>query len=376
LINQLLYLVTYPKKIDQKVSSLCTDAILSFLEPKARDRLGCKYRPFKEHPYFHDVEWDKIENKQLSSLFQPDPALVKTDALYHLEEVLLHEAPLQHKKRKKSTKPKTYPADSPWQLMLDEFKDFDREVWEKHQRDEKEKKQQMQQHRLRPDILSNKSANKDGCSLNSEDKVPKERKQYHPDAEDDGQRYQRAVAERMQRFMSDDWLQDNTDEMVGPNGTDTRKRPALPSISVAQSDISSYDEVVKTPSLPTMLSPPSSHWTRPSNRQPILAAVKDDRLDSRMKLRRSHNDLRYANNLRGFSSGSPAGIGRSNRCNQLSGVATPDGSTRVSGGMDYGDYDDDIYGDVGNFGEEEEEEEEEEEVRVEVEGKEEKKDKE
>ncbi|KAI8057788.1 kinase-like domain-containing protein [Syncephalis plumigaleata] len=137
--------ITYPKKIDQKVSSSCTDAILSFLEPKARDRLGCKYRPFKEHPYFHDVEWEKMENKQLSSLFQPDPALVKTDALYHLEEVLLHEAPLQHKKRKKGTKPKTYPADSPWQLMLDEFKDFDREVWEKHQRDEEEKKQQMQE---------------------------------------------------------------------------------------------------------------------------------------------------------------------------------------------------------------------------------------
>ncbi|RKP06881.1 kinase-like domain-containing protein, partial [Thamnocephalis sphaerospora] len=95
------YQITYPKKNERKISPLCTDALHSFLEPKARDRLGCKYRPFKEHPYFSDVVWDKMDRKELSSPFQPDPALVKTDVLYQLEEVLLHEAPLQQKRKKK-----------------------------------------------------------------------------------------------------------------------------------------------------------------------------------------------------------------------------------------------------------------------------------
>jgi hypothetical protein len=93
--------------------------------------LGCKYRPFKEHPYFADVDWDKMSRKELSSPFKPDPALVKTDMLFQLEEVLLNE----QKRKKKADKPKTYPPDSPWQLMLDEFKDFDRVVWEQEQRE-------------------------------------------------------------------------------------------------------------------------------------------------------------------------------------------------------------------------------------------------
>ena len=77
--------ITYPKRIDQKLAPLCTDAIMSFLEPRARDRLGSKYRPFKEHPYFHDIDWDKLENKQLSSEFQPDPALGEEDVVVDQE---------------------------------------------------------------------------------------------------------------------------------------------------------------------------------------------------------------------------------------------------------------------------------------------------
>ncbi|KAI9229925.1 MAG: AGC/YANK protein kinase [Piptocephalis tieghemiana] len=127
--NILAHRISRPKKSPKNLSSEITNLLNALLNPDVDQRLGSKGHPIRQHPFFANVDWTSMERKALPAPFQPDPALVKTDALYHLEEVLLHDAPLQPKDVRRGQRPGRKEEEvegSPWNLMRVKFTDFDR----------------------------------------------------------------------------------------------------------------------------------------------------------------------------------------------------------------------------------------------------------
>lgn len=87
-----------------KVSPDCASCIQGLLERDISKRLGCGpdgVKKFKEHPFFADIDWEKLAHKEMKPPFVPDNAKVNFDATYELEEMLLEDNPLKAKPRRK-----------------------------------------------------------------------------------------------------------------------------------------------------------------------------------------------------------------------------------------------------------------------------------
>nr|CAG8497727.1 3439_t:CDS:2 [Entrophospora candida] len=90
----------FPDNPNMTLSEECLDAIKRFCERDISKRLGCNgIEEIKQHPWFKDIEWDKLDTKQATPPFVPDPKRANFDATYELEELLLEDNPLKVKKR-------------------------------------------------------------------------------------------------------------------------------------------------------------------------------------------------------------------------------------------------------------------------------------
>jgi hypothetical protein len=80
----------------------------SFFQLLTRDpaqRLGCRpegqgLEDIHAHPWFAGIDWARLDTKQLPPAFAPDKNQPNFDVGYELDEFLLLEQPLHHKKRK------------------------------------------------------------------------------------------------------------------------------------------------------------------------------------------------------------------------------------------------------------------------------------
>ncbi|CAG8600156.1 15701_t:CDS:2, partial [Cetraspora pellucida] len=92
----------FPDNVYDMVSRECIDCLKRFCERDISKRLGCGpngIEDIKRHPWFKDIEWDKLDTKQAKAPFIPDSKRANFDATHELEELLLEDNPLKAKKR-------------------------------------------------------------------------------------------------------------------------------------------------------------------------------------------------------------------------------------------------------------------------------------
>ncbi|KAK4945228.1 Serine/threonine kinase [Elasticomyces elasticus] len=94
------YLITRPP-----VSIPCVKAISALLERNRSKRMGAmSWDSFVTEPFFDELNFARLEAKQISPIFVPASDKTNFDATYDLEELLLEEAPLEA--RAKNQKPR------------------------------------------------------------------------------------------------------------------------------------------------------------------------------------------------------------------------------------------------------------------------------
>jgi serine/threonine protein kinase len=91
-----------------KVSQDCLMFLKGLLSKDPNQRLGCRpgigLDELWEHSWLVNIDWDKLERKEYVAPFIPDADRANFDATYDLEELLLEDNPLVHKKKKKKEK--------------------------------------------------------------------------------------------------------------------------------------------------------------------------------------------------------------------------------------------------------------------------------
>jgi serine/threonine protein kinase len=91
-----------------KVSQDCLMFLKGLLIKDPLLRLGCRpgigLDELWDHPWLQGIDWDKLERKEYVAPFIPDSDHANFDATYDLEELLLEDNPLVHKKKKKKDK--------------------------------------------------------------------------------------------------------------------------------------------------------------------------------------------------------------------------------------------------------------------------------
>ncbi|ORX88040.1 hypothetical protein K493DRAFT_195296, partial [Basidiobolus meristosporus CBS 931.73] len=117
----------FPSNCEQAVSDDAIDVIQGLCERNINQRLGCGENGFtrlKAHPWFTDIEWDKLLTKEAKPPFEPDSKHANFDATHELEELLLEENPLKARKRMDPSK-RTKPLPKEMQAMEEKFLVYD-----------------------------------------------------------------------------------------------------------------------------------------------------------------------------------------------------------------------------------------------------------
>jgi len=95
-------------KFPVKVTQDCIMFLKGLLTKDPQQRLGCHpgigLDELWDHPWLAGIDWDKLERKEYVAPFIPDSERANFDATYDLEELLLEDNPLVHKKKKKKDK--------------------------------------------------------------------------------------------------------------------------------------------------------------------------------------------------------------------------------------------------------------------------------
>ncbi|WVQ71701.1 hypothetical protein IAR50_001242 [Cryptococcus sp. DSM 104548] len=120
--------LTWPEDAPGKCSHDGMQALRGFMERDPNKRLG--YSPgggglndIKAHPWFRNIDWQQLHDKQVVPPFEPDSKRANFDATHELEELLLEENPLKARKRKEG---QDIELMSPEMRMMEQhFKVFD-----------------------------------------------------------------------------------------------------------------------------------------------------------------------------------------------------------------------------------------------------------
>ncbi|KAF9005905.1 kinase-like domain-containing protein [Cyathus striatus] len=96
----------WPEDAEKKCSRNGMQVVRGLLERDTSKRFGCKpngegYQELRRHPWFNNaIDWDTLENKEVTPPFIPDAKKANFDASHELEELLLEDNPLKAKARK------------------------------------------------------------------------------------------------------------------------------------------------------------------------------------------------------------------------------------------------------------------------------------
>ncbi|KAI9179207.1 hypothetical protein H9P43_005869 [Blastocladiella emersonii ATCC 22665] len=115
--------------------------VLSLMDRNVARRLGCGHRgplDIKEHNLMlkHDIDWNRLVNKEIPPPFVPDTTAMNFDARYELEELLLEDSPLVARPRKKNggagsngSGQKDHPMARELGILEAEYTHFDYEIF-------------------------------------------------------------------------------------------------------------------------------------------------------------------------------------------------------------------------------------------------------
>ncbi|TFK45871.1 kinase-like protein [Heliocybe sulcata] len=94
----------FPENVEHKCSPAGMSALSQFLERNPSRRLGCRpghgFEDVRNNPWFVDLDFDRLEAKELQPPFVPDMKKANFDVTHELDEFLMVEKPLTHQKRK------------------------------------------------------------------------------------------------------------------------------------------------------------------------------------------------------------------------------------------------------------------------------------
>ncbi|KAJ3366520.1 hypothetical protein GGF32_005522 [Allomyces javanicus] len=119
--------LVFPENASSHVSKACIECLRGFLTRDVSKRLGCGptgLQDLKDHAWLKHLDWDRMESKEAIAPFIPDSKRPNFDATHELEELLLEENPLKHKKRA-APKPGAPPQSKEERLMDEKFLVYD-----------------------------------------------------------------------------------------------------------------------------------------------------------------------------------------------------------------------------------------------------------
>ena len=99
--------VSLPSLMVMNLSSNVTFDFDQLLDRNPRTRIACRSRErgmddFKKHPWFSDIEFDQLMEKEIQPPFVPDLHRTNFDVSHELDEFLMVEKTLTHSQRKKN----------------------------------------------------------------------------------------------------------------------------------------------------------------------------------------------------------------------------------------------------------------------------------
>lgn len=104
------------------VSMPCLHAISSLLEKNKHLRIGAAgFETFTDNPFFRDIDFEALENKEIEPIFCPSSEKTNFDATYDLEELLLEEAPLEARARKQKPRAELREDATQQEIRADEL---------------------------------------------------------------------------------------------------------------------------------------------------------------------------------------------------------------------------------------------------------------
>ncbi|EKM78124.1 hypothetical protein AGABI1DRAFT_114943 [Agaricus bisporus var. burnettii JB137-S8] len=90
---------------DRQCSKAALSVVRGFIDRDVSTRLGCRpdgdgFDDIRDHAWFSSINWDALEAKKSKPPFVPDMTRANFDVSHELDEFLVVEKPLTHKKRK------------------------------------------------------------------------------------------------------------------------------------------------------------------------------------------------------------------------------------------------------------------------------------
>lgn len=117
----------WPEDAEKKCTRPGMLVLKGLLDRDTSRRTGCKpngegFQELRRNPWFKDIDWEKLELKELTPPFVPDAKKANFDASHELEELLLEDNPLKAKARKASNQENMTPE---YKQMEDQFTPYD-----------------------------------------------------------------------------------------------------------------------------------------------------------------------------------------------------------------------------------------------------------
>lgn len=100
----------------------CVHVMSALLDRDARKRPGAlDFQTFVTNPFFQEIDFERLEAKQIEPIFIPSSEKTNFDATYDLEELLLEEAPLEARARRQRPREQLKGDASDKEIRADEL---------------------------------------------------------------------------------------------------------------------------------------------------------------------------------------------------------------------------------------------------------------
>lgn len=98
----------FPDDASTRCSEAGMSALRGLLDRDPETRLGCRpkgqeWQDIQQHPWFADIDWDRLADKEAQPPYVPDMNQANFDVSHELDEFLMVEKPLTHSRRRTNT---------------------------------------------------------------------------------------------------------------------------------------------------------------------------------------------------------------------------------------------------------------------------------